>query len=82
MAYSRVKAYGYKWLLWYARQRLWQEGKAKKMPEKHRILALIEFGEEADYVISEKLIAAKERHKEKERRREAAQNRVGARRQA
>ena len=83
MAYSRVKAYGYKWLLWYARQRLWQEGKAKKMPEKHRTMALIEFGEEADYVISEKLIAAKERHREKEkRRREAAQNRVGAHRRA
>jgi hypothetical protein len=49
MAYSRVKAYGYTWRLWFIRQHLWQESKRKVMPEKHRMLALIEFDEEADY---------------------------------
>jgi len=59
MAYSRVKAYGRKWRLWYVRQRLWQAGRQKEMPEHHQKNALILFDNEANYVISDKLIELK-----------------------
>jgi hypothetical protein len=63
MMYSRVMAYGAKWRKWWAKQRLWQEGKKKDMGAEHRTFALITFDDHADYTMSPKLTELKNKWK-------------------
>jgi hypothetical protein len=51
MAASRVKAHGAKWRKWFNTQRLWRESRRKMFPYQYQKNILIDFDEQAGYVV-------------------------------